>query len=139
MYFSYDKLWKLLSERNMTRKDLRTSIDVSTNLIARLGKNRCVNTDSLLKICAFFNCDITEIMEFVPDYHAANIKPVSDLKNYNEVLCDIAVDDPLFLTRNGKVRYVIVDIEDYNKQHSAAENNILLTENIDDSEMEMGT
>ena len=48
-----------------------------------------------------------------------NIKPVSDLKNYNEVLCDIAVGEPVFLTKNGRGRYVIVDIEDYEKSSAA--------------------
>lgn len=45
-----------------------------------------------------------------------NIKPVSDLRNYNEVLRDIAVGQPVFLTKNGRGRYVIVDMEDYEKQ-----------------------
>jgi len=67
MYFCYDKLWQLLSEKNMTKEDLRTSIGVSTNFIAKLGKHCNVNTDSLLKICAFLNCDVTDIMEFIPD------------------------------------------------------------------------
>ena len=44
-----------------------------------------------------------------------NIKPVSDLRNYNEVLRDIAVGEPVFLTKNGRGRYAIVDIEDYEK------------------------
>lgn len=44
-----------------------------------------------------------------------NIRPVSDLKNYNEVLHDVAVGKPVFLTENGKVRYAIVDIEEYEK------------------------
>lgn len=44
-----------------------------------------------------------------------NIKPVSDLRNYNEVLRDIAVGDPVFLTKNGRGRYAIVDIEEYEK------------------------
>lgn len=48
-----------------------------------------------------------------------NIKPVSDLRNYNEVLRDIAVGEPVFLTKNGRGRYVIVDMEDYEKQRSA--------------------
>lgn len=42
-----------------------------------------------------------------------NIKPVSDLRSYNEVLKDIAVGDPVFLTRNGRGKYVILDIEEY--------------------------
>jgi prevent-host-death family protein len=45
----------------------------------------------------------------------ANIKPVSDLRNYNEVLRDIAVGEPVYLTKNGRGRYAIVDIEEYEK------------------------
>jgi prevent-host-death family protein len=44
-----------------------------------------------------------------------NIKPVSDLRNYNEVLRDIAVGEPVFLTKNGRGRYVLVDIQDFEK------------------------
>ena len=44
-----------------------------------------------------------------------NIKPMSDLRNYNEVLKDIAVGEPVFLTKNGRGRYAIVDILDYEK------------------------
>ena len=44
-----------------------------------------------------------------------NIKPLSDLRNYNEVLRDIAVGEPVFLTKNGRGRYAIVDIEEYEK------------------------
>jgi len=41
------------------------------------------------------------------------IKPVSDLRNYNEVLRDIAVGEPVFLTKNGRGRYAILDMEDF--------------------------
>lgn len=44
-----------------------------------------------------------------------NIKPVSDLRSYNEVLKDIEVGDPVFLTKNGRGKYVILDIEEYQK------------------------
>lgn len=47
-----------------------------------------------------------------------NIKPVSDLKNYDKVLSDITVGDPVFLTENGRGRYVIVDIAEYEKQNA---------------------
>ena len=47
-----------------------------------------------------------------------NIKPVSDLRNYNDVLRDIAVDEPVFLTKNGRGRYVIVDINEYERQRA---------------------
>ncbi len=42
-----------------------------------------------------------------------NIKPVSDLRNYNDVLRDIAVGEPVFLTKNGRGRYAILDMEDF--------------------------
>lgn len=42
-----------------------------------------------------------------------NIKPISDLRNYTEVLHDVAVGAPVFLTKNGRGKYVIVDMQDY--------------------------
>lgn len=47
-----------------------------------------------------------------------NIKPVSDLRNYNEVLRDISVNEPVFLTKNGRGRYVIIDMEEYERQNA---------------------
>ncbi len=44
-----------------------------------------------------------------------NIKPVSDLRNYTEVLHDVAVGAPVFLTKNGRGRYAIMDMQDYEK------------------------
>ena len=48
-----------------------------------------------------------------------NIKPVSDLRNYNEVLRDISVGEPVFLTKNGRGRYAIVDMEEFEKMQAA--------------------
>jgi PHD/YefM family antitoxin component YafN of YafNO toxin-antitoxin module len=48
-----------------------------------------------------------------------NIKPVSDLRNYTEVLRDITPGSPVFLTKNGRGRYVIVEMEDYEKTQAA--------------------
>jgi hypothetical protein len=47
-----------------------------------------------------------------------NIKPISDLRNYSEVLRDVAVGSPVFLTKNGRGKYAIVDITDYEKQEA---------------------
>lgn len=47
-----------------------------------------------------------------------NIKPVSDLRNYTEVLRDISVGEPVFLTKNGRGKYAIVDMEEYEKTHA---------------------
>ncbi|MBP3039816.1 type II toxin-antitoxin system prevent-host-death family antitoxin [Bacillaceae bacterium Marseille-Q3522] len=44
-----------------------------------------------------------------------NIKPISDLRNYSDVLRDVAVGAPVFLTKNGRGRYAIIDIQEYEK------------------------
>jgi len=45
-----------------------------------------------------------------------NIKPISDLRNYNEVLKDCSLNSPVYLTKNGRGRYVVVDIAEYERQ-----------------------
>ena len=47
-----------------------------------------------------------------------NILPVSDLRNYNEVLKNCQAGEPVFLTKNGRGRYVILDIEDYERDRA---------------------
>ena len=65
--WSYNGLWKLLIDRDMQKKDLRLAAGLSTNVIAKLGKNQNVSTEVLGKICKALNCEITDIMEFVDD------------------------------------------------------------------------
>lgn len=65
MYFSYNKLWKLLIDRGMNKSRLREKSGVSSSSIAKLGKNKNVTTEVLLKICKALNCDISDIMEIV--------------------------------------------------------------------------
>ena len=60
---SYNKLWKMLIDKKMNRKDLRLASGVSTAVIAKLGKGDNVTTDVLLKICNALGCDIADIME----------------------------------------------------------------------------
>ena len=63
MIISYDKLWKMLIDRKMNKKDLRLAAGVSTAVIAKLGKGDNLTTDVLLKICTALDCDIVDIME----------------------------------------------------------------------------
>jgi len=49
------------------------------------------------------------------------IKPVSDLRDYNKVLKDVAVGEPVFLTKNGQGRYAIIDLGEYEKTHAIAQ------------------
>lgn len=66
MAVSYKKLWKLLIDRNMKKKDLRMAANISTTTLARLGKDENVSTEILSKICTALNCDVGDIMEMVP-------------------------------------------------------------------------
>ena len=66
MSISYNKLWKLLIDKNLKRKDLRERAAVSQNVMARLSKNKAVNMETMEKICLALNCDIGEVMEFHP-------------------------------------------------------------------------
>ena len=65
MSVSYKKLWKLLIDLDMKKKDLQQAAGVSSALIAKMGRNENVSTDSLVKICKALNCDIGDIMEVI--------------------------------------------------------------------------
>ena len=67
MQISYKKLWKLLIDRDMMKKDLSERAGISSASIAKLGRNENVNTDILLKICIALECDISDIMEIVKE------------------------------------------------------------------------
>lgn len=67
MAVSYHKLWKVLIDRDMKKKDLRTMAGISTNAMAKLGKNERVSTDVIDKICCSLNCDVGDIMEILPE------------------------------------------------------------------------
>ncbi len=67
MTVSYKKLWKLLIDKDMKKKDLREAAGISTSSMAKLGKNENVTTDVLVKICKALKCDISDIMEIEPD------------------------------------------------------------------------
>lgn len=67
MQISYKKLWKLLIDKDMKKKDLAVCAGISNTSIAKLAKNENVNTDILLKICTALACDIADIMEVIED------------------------------------------------------------------------
>lgn len=67
MAISYNKLWKLLIDKEMKKKDLQHLSGVSSATITKLGRNENVNTEILQKICAALHCDISDIVGFVPD------------------------------------------------------------------------
>ena len=67
MVASYKKLWKLLIDRDLLKRDLCQLANISSASMAKLGKGENVNTDILLRICAALKCDISDIMEVTHD------------------------------------------------------------------------
>lgn len=66
MNISYNKLWKLLIDKDMNKTDLRSLAHLSSGTIAKLGKNENVTTDVLVRICSALGCDLSDIMELQP-------------------------------------------------------------------------
>ncbi len=69
---SYKKLWKLLIDRNMNKKDLIEKTRISTSSMAKLTKGANITTDVLCKICKYLNCDFGDIMEYIPEKQTKN-------------------------------------------------------------------
>ena len=69
MPVSYDRLWKVLIDKKMTRTDLKDVAGVSFNVIAKMGKNEFVSMESLYKICVALSCGINDVVEFTDYEH----------------------------------------------------------------------
>lgn len=63
MAVSYNKLWKLLIDKGMTKTDLRLATDMSTTTLAKLGKNETVSMDIMLRICKVLECNFDDIID----------------------------------------------------------------------------
>ena len=62
MAVDYSKLWKLLIDKKMNKTQLKDQAHLSTNIIAKLGKNESVSMDTMEKICKCLECDIGDIV-----------------------------------------------------------------------------
>ena len=67
MAVSYKKLWKLLIDRDMLKKELAEKADVSTFTLAKMNKGENVTTDVLVRICKALDCNLDDIMELVDE------------------------------------------------------------------------
>ena len=67
MRISYNKLWKMLIDKNMKKSDLKEQAGISSASIAKLGKGDNITTDALLRICETLNCHLEDIMETVEE------------------------------------------------------------------------
>lgn len=66
MEISYNKLWKLLIDKGISKTELKQAVKMSPNTLAKLGKNETVSLDVLIRICEVLHCDIGDIMELIP-------------------------------------------------------------------------
>ena len=67
MAVTYKKLWHILLDRDMKKKDLQAAAGISSASVTKLAKNENVNTEVLQKVCIALNCDISDIMEMIPE------------------------------------------------------------------------
>jgi len=66
MAVCYNKLWKLLIDKSMTKTQLCNKAKISTNAMAKLGRNEDVRVEVLVKICTALDCTMDDIMELIP-------------------------------------------------------------------------
>jgi DNA-binding Xre family transcriptional regulator len=67
MEVSYKKLWKILIDKDMKKKDLQATAGISWASVTKLSKGGTVSMEVLIKICTALNCDIGDVMELIPE------------------------------------------------------------------------
>jgi len=67
MIFSYNKLWKLLIDNKMKKKDLMAVTDINASTMAKMGKDLPVSMEVLGRICKALSCDVGDIVEMIPE------------------------------------------------------------------------
>jgi len=65
MAIDYSNLWKLLIDKKMNKSQLKEAAHISTNAVAKLGKNEAVSLETLEKICVALNCKINDVVDFI--------------------------------------------------------------------------
>lgn len=73
MAFSYNNLWKVLEDKNMSKEDLKRATGMSSATIAKLGKDENINMNSLDKICQVLECKVEDVIEFIPEDRSKKI------------------------------------------------------------------
>ena len=93
MAVSYNKLWKLMIDKGLNKTKLRTEAGISSNAMAKLGKNESVQVEVLVKICNHLNCTMNDIMEIIPD----NLEKIEALKDEIDDYANIRRSQMLYL------------------------------------------
>lgn len=67
MTYNYNRLWKLLIDKGMTKTEMRLQAGISTNILAKMGRNETVSMDTLARIAAAMECGLDDIVEVNTD------------------------------------------------------------------------
>lgn len=73
MSISYNKLWKLLIDKKMKKKDLMKLAEISTSTLAKMGKDQQVSMDVIVRICKSMGCNIGDIMDIISDENIESV------------------------------------------------------------------
>ena len=86
MAVCYDRLWKLLIDKHITKTEMRKRVGISTSVLAKMGKNESVSLETLSKIANAFNCGLSDIVEVIVD-NKENEKAKSDKPIAIDLFC----------------------------------------------------
>ena len=107
MAVSYKKLWKLLIDKEMMKKDLRAMTGVSTTTMSRLSKDENVSTEILSKICSALNCDVGDIMEFVPDKKRRAVRRYGNMDHSYPYIASLTREPFLFYEMRSTAKLMV--------------------------------
>ena len=65
MAVTYEKLWKLLKNKNMKKIELQRKAEISGNILARMGRNEYISMESVEKVCCILHCGVDDILDFI--------------------------------------------------------------------------
>ena len=119
MAANYNKLWKILIDRNIRKEDLRVAAGITTTAMAKLGKNETVHMDILLKICKVLDCQIEDILEITEEV-IDKVKKRKDANNDIKKIDDILNDSTSFHHKADNLYEELVKNLDYSKYIMAA-------------------
>ena len=87
MTISYNKLWKLMIDKNINKTKLREEAGISSNAMAKLGKNESVQLEVLAKICKTLDCNIEDVCEILfEEYYKDKVKILNDIKERENII-----------------------------------------------------
>lgn len=99
MYIDYNKLWKLLVDKSISKTDLREITGISSRVLAKLSKNETVTTETIARICSALNCDVGDIMECASE---ERLSVYAAYKKYGECVADNDVFKTVQFTAAGQ-------------------------------------